>query len=85
MVTHMKTTIDIADDILSKAKNLARREHRTLREVVEESLRRRLSAESPTRPYRLRHHTFKGKGLQPGVAEGDWETIRDAIYGPDAT
>lgn len=39
MVTHMKTTIDIADDLLDRAKHEARREKRTLRAIVEEALR----------------------------------------------
>lgn len=79
MVTHMKTTLEISDDLLSRAKRLARRERKTLREVVEESLRQRLAAR-PGGPFRLKTRPFKGEGLQPSVAEGQWETIRDLIY-----
>lgn len=39
MGTHMKTTIEIADDVLVRAKRQAQREGKTLREVVEEALR----------------------------------------------
>jgi len=35
----MKTMIEIADDLLAKAKRQARREGRTLRDVVEAALR----------------------------------------------
>ncbi len=78
MGTHMKTTIEIADDVLARAKRQARREGKTLREVVDEALRQRLSG-SPARPaFRLKKHPFKGEGLQPGAA--DWETVRDVIY-----
>lgn len=78
MGTHMKTTIEIADDLLARAKRQARREGKTLREVVDEALRQRL-ARSPARPaFRLRKHPFKGEGLQPGVS--DWDTVRDLIY-----
>ena len=81
MVSHMKTTIDIADDLLERAKRQAQRENRTLKEVVEEALRRQLAAATPKKSFKYRPHTFKGKGLQPGIAEGDWEKIRDLIYG----
>lgn len=80
MVSHMKTTINIADRLLEKAKRRARQENKTLREIVEEALRRQLSREEPIRPFRLKRHTFKGKGLQPGTTEGDWEKVRDLIY-----
>jgi len=79
MVTHMKTTISIADDLLKKAKSRASEEKKTLRAVVEEALRLRLS-DPPRRQFRLRRHTFRGKGLQPGIAEGNWEQLRDLIY-----
>ena len=80
MVSHMKTTINIADDLLEKAKRQARREQKTLREVVEEALRLRLSGEQAPRPFRLKRHSFEGKGLQSGIAEGDWQQVRDLIY-----
>jgi hypothetical protein len=80
MVSHMKTTINIADDLLEKAKRQAVRENKTLREIVEEALRQRLSKQSSARPFRLKRHSFKGNGLQPGVSEGDWSKIRDLIY-----
>ena len=75
----MKTTIGIADDLLERAKRQARRENKTLREIVEEALRRQIGTR-PSGPFRLKRHTFKGKGLQPAIAEGQWETVRDLIY-----
>jgi Arc/MetJ family transcription regulator len=80
MVTHMKTTINIADDLLERAKRQAHRENKTLREIVEEALRRQLSGDVTAGTFRLKRHTFKGKGLRPGIMEGDWETVRDTIY-----
>ena len=44
MVTHMKTTIEIADDLLAKARQQAIRQKRTLREVIEEALRKPCSS-----------------------------------------
>ena len=78
MVTHMKTTIEIADDLLARARRQARRERKTLRAVVDEALRQRLSTPAPE-SFRLRKHPFKGSGGHD-LAEGQWETVRDLIY-----
>jgi hypothetical protein len=80
MVAHMKTTIEIADDVLMRAKRQARREGKTLREVVEQALRQQLATSDVPHAFRLKRHAFKGKGRHPGVAEGDWQTVRDLIY-----
>ena len=81
MVSHMKTTIDIADQLLQTAKARAAKEGRTLKDVVEQALRRYLQDGRPTaRKFKLRCRPFKGKGTQPGVTEGRWEQVRDLIY-----
>ena len=80
MVNHMKTTIEIADDLLTRARRDARREGKTLREIVEEALRQRLSPRTPPAAFRLKRHAFHGEGRQPGVTEGDWAAVRDLIY-----
>jgi hypothetical protein len=80
MVSHMKTTIDIADDLLERAKRQAHREKKTLKEVIEEALRRQLASGPEQKRFRYRPHTVKGKGLQPGIAEGNWDQLRDLIY-----
>jgi Arc/MetJ family transcription regulator len=80
MVTHMKTTIEIADDLLARAKQRARRERKTLREVVDEALRTQLATPADRGAFQLRRHPFKGKGRQPGAAEGDWQGVRDLTY-----
>jgi hypothetical protein len=80
MVDHMKTTMELSDEVLNRAKRQARREGRTLREVVEDALRQHLDAGAADKPFRLKRHAFKGKGLQPGAMEGDWQSLRDLIY-----
>jgi Arc/MetJ family transcription regulator len=80
MVSHMKTTIDIADDLLQRAKRQAQRENKTLKEIVEEALRRQLNSHADQKRYKYRPHTVRGKGLQPGIDEGNWEQLRDLIY-----
>jgi hypothetical protein len=44
----MRTTLDIADDVLLAAKERARRENKTAGEVVSELLRQALTAPKPT-------------------------------------
>ena len=80
MVAHMKTTIEIADDVLTRAKRQARQEGKTLRDVVEQSLRQQLAAPDAHGSFRLKRHSFKGKGRLPAGAEGDWQSVRDLIY-----
>lgn len=80
MVTHMKTTIEISDEVLTRARRQAEREGKTLREVVEQALRQHLAAPQTGPPFRLKRRPFKGKGRQPGGAEGDWQSVRDMIY-----
>lgn len=81
MGTHMKTTVDINDTLLLQAKELAAKRQQTLKSILEIALRQFLEANANNRPpFRLRKHTFRGHGVQSGMAEGDWATIREAIY-----
>jgi hypothetical protein len=76
----MKTTVDIPDSLLADARRAADREGTTLKGLVEAGLRRVLAERREKGQFRLRDASFRGDGLQPGVAAGSWETIRDAIY-----
>jgi hypothetical protein len=77
----MKTTIDIADPILRRAKRLAARRNTTLRRIVEEALRETLDrAEAGPKKVGLATHTFRGRGLQPGRSWEDWNGVRELIY-----
>ena len=72
----MKTTVDIADSVLEEAKQLAASRSITLRELVEDGLRKVL-AEPRNIPFRLRDGSVGGKGM---VRKMSWEEIRDEIY-----
>jgi hypothetical protein len=76
----VKTTIDIADDLLRRSQQLAKREGSTLRAVLEEGLRLVLNERqtSGSRPFRF--PTFGKDGLNAEFGEADWEKIRTAIY-----
>jgi hypothetical protein len=77
----MKTTVDISTPLLEEARRAAEREGTTLRALVEAGLRRVLAdRRGRATPFRLRDARFRGEGLQPGVARGDWDAIRAAIY-----
>lgn len=76
----MKTTIEIADDLLERAKRMARRDGTTLRALVEAGLRAVLRERGERTGFRLRNASFKGKGLKAEFRTGDWEGLRDAIY-----
>ncbi|HLY60206.1 MAG TPA: type II toxin-antitoxin system VapB family antitoxin [Terriglobia bacterium] len=76
----MKTTIEIPDSLLKEVKNLALKEHTTVRAVVEEGLRRIVVDRKRARPFKLRKASFRGKGMQPRMAGSTWTEIRDTIY-----
>ena len=81
MVSHMKTTIDVADALLREAREVATRDQTTLKELVQEGLRRVLDERRPRqKAFRLREIAPVGGGFQPEIADGDWQRLRDAIY-----
>ncbi len=75
----MKTTVEISDALLAEARQVAGRERTTVRALIEDGLRRVLGDRRGQR-FTLRRATFKGHGLQTGVADGDWERLRDLTY-----
>ena len=84
MVTHMKTTVDIADDLLLRAKREAAASHTTLRSLIEAGLREVLGRKAAVQRPPIKPVTFRGKGLQPEFSGKGWDAIRDAVYGNDA-
>jgi hypothetical protein len=76
----MKTTVEIPSSLLDEAKRLASQENTTVRALVEEGLRRILAERQRAGFFKLRKVSFKGNGLQPGMAGTSWQRIRDAIY-----
>ena len=79
----MRTTIDLPDDLLAKAKRLAAETKRPLRAVIEDALRETLARRRTaghSDPVRL--PTFGKAGLQPGVDLDDSAALLDLM---DAT
>jgi hypothetical protein len=71
----MRTTLALDDRLVRAAKKRAVEEGTTLTRVIEDALRRHLTAREPTKPFRLRLLTKRGR-LVPGVNLAD----RDALY-----
>jgi hypothetical protein len=76
----MKTTIDIADPLLEKARRVAARDGTTVKALVEAGLRRVIDDKEQRRAFRLRRASFKGRGLQAGVKGLSWERLRELAY-----
>ncbi len=79
----MRTTLDIDDNLLKEAKQLAAREHTSLTRLIEEGLATRLLA--ATKPEgtgkRVRLPVFAGRGgLQAGMPDAcSQQAILDAL------
>lgn len=65
----MRTTLDIADDVLLAAKERARRENKTAGEVVSELLRQALTAPTASTPSAVREPKAV-YGLKPFAPRG---------------
>jgi hypothetical protein len=76
----MKTSVEIADDLLAEAKKMAADEHTTVHVLIEEGLRRIVEEWQQRTTFQLRRASFRGQGLHPDVREGSWERIRTLIY-----
>ena len=79
----MKTTLDIHDDLLTRAKRHAQETRRPLRAVVEEGLRLVLSKEAPPERYILPDRSYGGPDIHDPLAPYAWNELRDIIYGED--
>ena len=77
----MKTTLDIQDTLLLRAKKVSKSTGRPLRALVEEGLRQVLEESSRTESYRMPDRSV-GNPDDPNPLEGlSWQDLRDEIYG----
>ena len=76
----MKTTLDIHDELLARAKRHARESGRPLRAVVEEGLRRVL-APAPRRGYTLADLRTGHPDASDPLERRSWPELRKLIYG----
>ncbi len=76
----MKTTIDIHDELLNRAKRYARLTGQPLRAVVEEGLRLALEAGAKRSPYNLPDRSAGTPGGTFPLDSYAWDELRDIIY-----
>jgi hypothetical protein len=76
----MKTTIDIADSILARVKELAHQEKTSIKALTEEGLQFVLEAHQNRNPSPIQPVIFSGDGLSPAFKGKSWAEIRDEIY-----
>ena len=84
-MARMKTTIDIHDELLARAKRHARESGRPLRAVVEEGLRLVLSSSAPDRRYRLADLQVGDPNAPDPLDQYSWPELRELIYGDPGT
>ena len=78
MVTRMKTTIELPDDLVAQVREIARDERTTMRELMIEGLRHALERRQVTSRAEFVFPTYAGKGLAEGISGAD---LIDASYG----
>lgn len=81
----VKTTIEIHDELLARAKRHARESGRPLRAVVEEGLRLVLSSSVPECRYRLADLRVGDPGAPDPLDQYSWPELRELIYGDPGT
>jgi hypothetical protein len=77
----VKTTIDISDALLERAKRHARKVGTPLRAVVEEGLRRVLDVDSLPEKYELPECSVGDEAGANPLERLSWQDLRDEIYG----
>ena len=76
----MKTTLEIHDELLRRAKQRAKKTGRTLRSVVEEGLREVLAKEPIKNTYRLPDMRVGDPNGENPLEKYTWAELRDIIY-----
>ena len=77
----MKTTLDIKDELLARAKQLAKESGKPLRAIVEDGLRATLAAEEQTVSYELSDCSFGDPNGDDPLELLSWQDLREEIYG----
>jgi hypothetical protein len=80
-MVRVKTTLDIQDALLDRAKRHAKRVHRPLRAIVEEGLRRVLADSSARGSYVLPDASVGDADAPDPLEALSWQDLRAEMYG----
>jgi hypothetical protein len=84
MLKHMRTTINLPDDLILRAKKAALESGTTLTEIIENALRESLADRRRKKTNRKIKIITSGQGgLQPGVDLNDTSALLDIMDGID--
>lgn len=84
MLKHMRTTINLPDDLILQAKKAALESGTTLTGIIENALRESLAGKSRKKTNRNIRIIASGRGgLQPGVDLDDTSALLDIMDGID--
>jgi len=76
----VKTTLDIDDELLVRAKAVSARERKSLTAIIEEGLRLRLRRRTAVPLARMELPVFRGgKGFSPGIDPSSNRSLYDAM------
>ena len=76
----MKTTVEIPDALLERARQHARRTGRPVRALIEEGLRHVLEAGVARVDYRLPDRSVGVRGGPNPLEAMSWQDLRDEVY-----
>ena len=78
----MKTSIEIAESLFRRVKQLSRARNTSVRALVEEGLRAVLDLEEKKRQIKPKMLTFEGDGLTDEFRSKGytWDSVRDEVY-----
>jgi hypothetical protein len=82
MLLHMRTTINLPDALVARAKRLAAESRTTLTAIIESSLRETLARrQKGTKAPAPKLPVYGRKGLQPGIDLDDGAALLDVLGG----
>jgi hypothetical protein len=79
----MRTTVNLDDDLLDAARQIAARTRRPLGEVLDDALRMLVAADVAPPASKVALPTFGGSGLRPGVDLEDPEALAAVLEQDD--